>query len=717
MKRVMTMLSSLVLLYAAGSLRAVPVTSGLVLELDADAIPASVVDSENKIGTWIDSSGQGNDAQQTSASSMPAYVANSDIFKGHAAVSFDGGQFMTLNNNMLNVGSFTMFAVGKYDRYNFEQYMVTGQNSSAPDGRIRFGTNSNSFCWRVGNSGEYRSGGDTNTHVFSLTSTAQCYLDGAVVQSGSNTSTVNPGALGIGSYNRGEKAFMEGDVATILMYNRLLTPEEIDAVNSWLINKYTVSVTAPTPANGATAVGEPEDDVMVTFQWDAAPNPLNPTVVDPEVKKHLLYINGGTTDPNMYKIGEVNVTDYNTKTASFGPVALDYDKTYSWRVVEALSDGKGGILADEDPNNYVGDTWTFSTLLSVPDYTVQPQSVRFTPGETVTFTAEYTSLSPVTAVWYKDEQPITIGGRFTLSLDDSSVALEIQDSVLADEGNYYCILTSEGGSTPTDSAILISKKLLAGYEFENGLVDTVGTNDGTAVGGLNIVDGKIGEFAAESADGSGYILLSVDAYPKAGFGNGMDQFTYSFWIKPSAVQSGEGRILGCFNLGNHTGMQVGVNANNALRFYMRAENEVSISIDTPTNAAPDGVWSYVTLTYDGANLTFFVNGEINTTAAVAELTNFIPWEYPMTYMSKNSRGTMTESFVGQLDSFNIYNYAMDEYEVADIYVGDTGKTVCIQSQKPEAKFDFNNDCAVNIQDFAMLANSWLSCGLYPQCVE
>jgi hypothetical protein len=33
------------------------------------------------------------------------------------------------------------------------------------------------------------------------------------------------------------------------------------------------------------------------------------------------------------------------------------------------------------------------------------------------------------------------------------------------------------------------------------------------------------------------------------------------------------------------------------------------------------------------------------------------------------------------------------------------------------QFDFNSDCIVDFEDFAILASSRLSCGIYPDCYQ
>lgn len=58
----------------------------------------------------------------------------------------------------------------------------------------------------------------------------------------------------------------------------------------------------------------------------------------------------------------------------------------------------------------------------------------------------------------------------------------------------------------------------------------------------------------------------------------------------------------------------------------------------------------------------------------------------------------------------IYNYAISEDEVADLYAAVAGN-YC--RYVPE--MDLNGDCRVNLGDLAVLAADWLECGFYPEC--
>ena len=726
MERVKTLLASLLLAGFTGAAYALPVNDGLVMNLNADSISVSSLGGNGEISSWPDSSGLGNNAIQSTEANRPILNANNADFKGHATVVFDGSNdWMDLNSSMINVGEFTMFTVGRYFVTNKEHYLVAGQ-STGNDDRCRICMdNSQRFLLRAGTSGllDITSSANTNIHVFALssatTNAVEGFLDGASMGTSTNTSTANPASFNIGSYNRGQKNFLDGELAAVIVYDRALTATEIEEMNSYLINKYTVSVTNPVPADGTAGVGVAGNDVVsVTLGWDAAPDPVNTDMVDPDVAKHYVYMsNGSETDPNLYLVGEVSVTDYSTKSYTYGPISLPYDKSYTWMIEEGLADGVGGAQAAGDPNNFSGDVWSFSTLLSVPDITAQPKSSTFELGGEITLDIAFDSISAAAAVWYKDGVEVVADSRITITSDSSTSILNIKDMVIGDEGSYYCELTSEGGVTPSDSATLVTRKLLARYEFEQNLNDFNGVNNGALVNTLNYVEGIEGDFAVESLNAGGYVELSTSAYPKAGFGNGMEQFTYSYWAKPSSALSGEGRVFGCFNDGGSTGMQVGIAGDGALRFYMRQEGGTWGGIDTAANSVPDEQWSHITLTYSGTQIAYYVNGSMIQQQNMVTLNNFADWQYSMTIMAKNSRSDIQEYYSGQIDDLRIYNYAMSETEVADVYLETAGGTVCIESLRPSSVYDFNNDCAVDIKDFADFAENWLDSGLYSGEVE
>jgi hypothetical protein len=242
-------LFALSMLVLAGAASALTVTDGLVMHLDAGTITG--IAEGAAIDTWADQSGLGNNALQSIAARQPVYIASSSAFNSKAVVRFDGSNdFLDLNETMVNVGSFTLFAVGQFDRTGMSanSFMIDGQAGSG-DGRLRIGWDivGTKFTMRGGNSANlpaWNPAADTNLHIFTLTSQVSGYLDGTFLGTSGNTATVTPAALNLGSFNLGQNQFFKGDVAEVIIYNRALTSTEIASVNTELAAKYIV----PEPA-------------------------------------------------------------------------------------------------------------------------------------------------------------------------------------------------------------------------------------------------------------------------------------------------------------------------------------------------------------------------------------------------------------------------------------------------------------------------------------
>jgi hypothetical protein len=47
---------------------------------------------------------------------------------------------------------------------------------------------------------------------------------------------------------------------------------------------------------------------------------------------------------------------------------------------------------------------------------------------------------------------------------------------------------------------------------------------------------------------------------------------------------------------------------------------------------------------------------------------------------------------------------LSKQEIGQMYANISGKSVCIE----EVEFDFNDDCVVDLGDFALIAQAWLN---------
>ncbi len=717
---------------------ALPVTDGLVIHLEADSITGA--SNGSRIATWTGLVGSGMDAVQPTADSQPVYVASNPLFKGHATVQFDGtNDWMDLpsgSNCPFHVGSFTLIAVARFNAVNRAQYLVAGQAGSAND-RLRIivdWLNSYwAFHWRIGSTGwpgAINASPDTQVHIFGAGSgdgIAEGFLDGVSVGTASNSSTLQPGDFNIGCF-KGASSFMSGDIAEVIVFNRKLTAEEYAQINEYLTLKYILTVSEPEPADGATNVGVIHgNNVDVSLQWKAAADLNNPTQTDPRVKKHYVYMDTDNTDadPNLYYIGEVMITDWSSLAASYGPVPLSYDQSVSWQIEEGLDNGLLGVYAPGDPNNWRGPIWSFKTLASVPVIDLQPQNQYFEAGAgevLLTLTAT-TGFPPLTYQWYQEGVALSDGAKYQGTQTNTLVILN-PDSY--DEGGYSCQVTAENGSvTMSNTAIVKMKRLAARYPFELNANDAIGTNHGTAVGGLFYTSDVLvkldGQTWAAEPNGVSYVQLPAGAYPKAGFGNGLETGSIAFWFKGNLYT--RQTVIGSANDGLTTLIQVQApyTGDGVIRLYMRSENGSAIDCQTAGTTLLDNKWHYVAVTYEVSSGTaskaaIYFDGKLAAEKTGSVFGKMADWTYPVTIFGLNNRGTITERCIGMFDDLQIYNYELTAEQIADTYYNVTGKQSCIleyASQFDLTGPDGQPDCKVDLYDLTAMSAVWLDSGLYP----
>ena len=148
------------------------------------------------------------------------------------------------------------------------------------------------------------------------------------------------------------------------------------------------------------------------------------------------------------------------------------------------------------------------------------------------------------------------------------------------------------------------------------------------------------------------------------------RFTVSSWFKTSTNFGTEGFIVNKGGLGTDT---AGSNMNYAIWMtngeQLRAGFETGSGSDnfvTSSARYNDGLWHYVTLTYDGTSVKLYVDGaQVATTptSSSPETTNTLPVR-----VGGNSQ-TANRFFTGNLDEVRIWNRALSAQEVADAFNG------------------------------------------------
>jgi hypothetical protein len=353
---------------------------------------------------------------------------------------------------------------------------------------------------------------------------------------------------------------------------------------------------------------------------------------------------------------------------------------------------------------------SFKTIPSFdPPLGSQPQDVRTTEGETITFTAVAgTTGGPVeNCQWYKGlpgdtSSPLSDDPNHISGAQSNQLTIIVAS---ADEGSYFCRAANDGGAKDSEAATLLLKRLLAWYKFDENLNNSAGDNSGTMDNPV-YVDGMDGK--ALSFDGSNYVNLGTGGFPKTGFNNGMKSGAISFWIN-SPVPGHS--FTATFNDDSATGFKVDYTIGNSLSFLIRDDNGVGLSRGIAPSGSILDAWHLITCTWDteSGEAAIYLDGVSTGLATSGQPSEFAAWQYPMLIGARQNRLTVDDFYVGLMDDYRVYNYPLDGYEVAELYTSLAGGKICVEYPVG----DLNQDCVVDQADLEILRSAWLDCGWVP----
>lgn len=246
-----------------------PVTSGLTLQLDATV---GVETNASGVTAWRDQSGLTHDALQGTASDEPSLVSNG--INGLPSLGFDGTNDRLLISSlvqatMITVSNYTTFSVWKAVAIDTDSGQGWANDAIFMDGGGGFfglavrstGPKLQAYNWH-GNNAVAETPFTLGTPVLATTMHVTNYLYSSVYGGGSasvsspNTQAPSDAGLRIGEGNSSQ--YFNGQIAEILIYNRVLSPSEVTSVQSYLNAKWLI----PEPQSFAL-VG-----LSVAFLWN-----------------------------------------------------------------------------------------------------------------------------------------------------------------------------------------------------------------------------------------------------------------------------------------------------------------------------------------------------------------------------------------------------------------------------------------------------------------
>ncbi|MBE0537951.1 MAG: immunoglobulin domain-containing protein [Phycisphaerae bacterium] len=445
----------------------------------------------------------------------------------------------------------------------------------------------------------------------------------------------------------------------------------------------------PSPARGAVDVSTTAD----VLSWNTGVNIANNYQTDTSIVAHHIYVGvdrnavimAQTSDASgIYRGRLAGATMYNPAA----DILLPSDSRIYWRVDEELS---GGAIVR-------GEIWSFNTELLLADITEQSVGAVVHAGGTATLSVLVNTATPESYQWFK------VVGETAEAVQNASATtsqLVLSGVSPADEGWYYCRVSNNAGDAYSDKAFVVMKRQMGHWTFDGTLVSEVNAAHAGITGETRYADGILGQ--AWEFTGDPNIIVVADSaddfnfYPQG--------YTVSAWI--NTTQAAWGAVVAKqLRVNPFKGFVLthnGANVVNTLRGTFGDLQSTDITVN-------DGQWHHIAGTYDAVKGLgrVYVDGQLNITSAVnmnvADINN-----EPLFFGAETVSGEWS-AYVGLLDDVQIWNYALDAYEVATVYTAiRTDETVCVEIDP----MDFDGNCRVDLSDFAAFAAAWLDCNRIP----
>lgn len=472
-----------------------------------------------------------------------------------------------------------------------------------------------------------------------------------------------------------------------------------------------------TPVNENGTVGRLVNDntrAEVTLHFNAGADP-NGYPVNPKILTHYIYLSA-PNDPNiptvpLDAINQVHNPDpmLTDPANSYGPIILAINATYYWQVEEGVDKGDGTARSAGDPNNFIGPVWSFTT--TGPECTINPvtpELVAVAAGSNVQLNVIGANVDDYQ--WYKIDSPVDI-----MLANDSKYSgvttdqLTITNVQLSDEGLYYCVVSNEvntASNRDSGPGRVMIARLVNHYPMEviigNTTPDVVGGADMTL-----LTNGTMLPSLAAGVVGSSSLSLDPAAEPSGQYGQlpagvlDYTDFTLTAWVNWKYV-SGWQRI---FDFGNSTTQRVTLTPSawgSSTSFTIVNVTEQGIGTGS---LLPNNQWVHVAVSIGGNTGRLYINGvRVGINRGMTH--DPIDFKPALNYIGK-SLDTSEPYFHGLIDDLKIYNYALSNTEVAREYIAVRGGWICDVEGTDSLLYDFNNDCRVDLADFARFVIEWL----------
>jgi hypothetical protein len=232
------------------------------------------------------------------------------------------------------------------------------------------------------------------------------------------------------------------------------------------------------------------------------------------------------------------------------------------------------------------------------------------------------------------------------------------------------IIAGKGGTPST-----LLNGLVSAYNAENNTNDSLGTNNGTGVGGLTYTTGKINQ---------AFNLNGTTSYVDMGdvMDVGTSSWTYSFWFNTNSLATTT-TLFGKTIAAGVRGRVFCQLDGNKLVVGFDADASNVIIVETPTLGLSTGTWYNVVVQIDRSDkLKVYINNSLITLTTTNGTNNLVP--YSATNYNANNPfriGAFTSAdnvsafqfFNGKIDVFNVWNRVLIVSEISELFNSGNGK--------------------------------------------
>jgi hypothetical protein len=348
-----------------------------------------------------------------------------------------------------------------------------------------------------------------------------------------------------------------------------------------------------------------------------------------------------------------------------------------YRILNAqvTNSGAYSVVITNPYGSVTSSNATLTVLNSSPTIIQQPQNTNVSVGANVAFPVVAAGWPPFRYQWQKDGAPLP--GAI-------SSIYRILNAQVTNSGAYSVVVTNPYGSVTSSNATLVVQVtppcvppppgLVSWWRAENNELDSWGSND--AVEGRPLYGygpGKVGQAFGIP----GPIVLDSLSLRLT------NALTLQAWIYPTNL-SGTGPYTIISKVGlytvNQSSFWLGTTNNGLLCFLISGSGASFPGTNTTLlgPALPTNQWSFVVATYDGNALRLYVNG------ALAALRNYSGGIFPGNQNLGIGVVPITKTgyeinypFSGSIDEVCIYNRALADSEIQDIYNADV-LGMCLQ---------------------------------------